>query len=261
MYLVSSVVIYYYAGMQVRSPALDSASPIVRKIAYGLAIPTIVIAGVVNGHVAVKYLFVRLLRDTKIFESKAKPEEDAGTTKDRFQEEENLLHSKGWKAWIIWIGIVTVLWWVAWAISEGVPVFSDLLGLTSALFASWFTYGLSGMFFMHTNLKRQGWRVGWKDHVKVDWRKWFLLLVNMLCVVVGATIVSHLPVTLNESADDDSVCCWTVLQWEEHCYQHYDDEAVQLCGQQCSLASLTEIQDMGAAGMEAESWMYRKALS
>ena len=32
----------------------------VRKVAYGVAIPAIVIAGVVNGHVAVKYLYVQL---------------------------------------------------------------------------------------------------------------------------------------------------------------------------------------------------------
>jgi Transmembrane amino acid transporter protein len=191
MYLVSSVVIYYYAGRQVHSPALDSASLIVRKIAYGLAMPTIVIAGVVNGHVAVKYLFVRLLRDTKIFQSgKTRTKVDAEGQKDRFLEEEDLLHSKGWKAWAIWIGMVAVLWWVAWAISEGVPIFNDLVGLTSALFASWFTYGLSGMFFMHTNLQRKGWRVRWKEGVKVDWRKYFLLAVNVFCVVIGAVIVS-----------------------------------------------------------------------
>lgn len=56
MYIIASVVIYYYAGTNVASPALDSASHIIRKVAYGVAMPTIVIAGVVNGHVAVKYL-------------------------------------------------------------------------------------------------------------------------------------------------------------------------------------------------------------
>ena len=220
LYIVSSVVIYYYAGRQVASPALDSASPVVRKTAYGLAIPTIVIAGVVNGHVAVKYVFVRLLRPggwlaTCSGKRKGATRQEAehdGNAKDdensAFSQpsESDLLHSKGAAAWSIWIAIVTVLWVVAWLISEGVPVFNDLLGLTSALFASWFTYGLSGMFWCHINLERQGWRIGWKDQNQDEhyheheldeerrkqrtegWKRWCLLLVNLLCVAVGAVI-------------------------------------------------------------------------
>lgn len=202
MYLVSSVVIYYYAGAQVRSPALDSASPLIRKIAYGLAIPTIVIAGVVNGHVAVKYLFVRLLRPggwlaawsgkkaSKRQEDKIEQESSTLTAGDEF----DLLHSKGAKAWSIWIAIVTLLWVIAWLISEGVPVFNDLLGLTSALFASWFTYGLSGMFWCHMHLKRKGWRLCWREPGAGEsvtgrgWGKWFLLAVNVLCVLAGTLI-------------------------------------------------------------------------
>lgn len=45
LYLVVAVVIYRYAGTDVKSPAIGSASPIVRKVAYGIAIPTIVVAG------------------------------------------------------------------------------------------------------------------------------------------------------------------------------------------------------------------------
>lgn len=50
MYIIAAVVIYYYAGPAVASPALDSASPLFRKIAYGIALPTIIIAGVVCLH-------------------------------------------------------------------------------------------------------------------------------------------------------------------------------------------------------------------
>ena len=41
LYMVASVVIYCYAGQDVTSPALGSASPIVRKVAYGIALPTV----------------------------------------------------------------------------------------------------------------------------------------------------------------------------------------------------------------------------
>ena len=48
MYLIVAIVTYRYAGTDVASPALGSTSPLLRKVAYGIAIPTIVIAGVYN---------------------------------------------------------------------------------------------------------------------------------------------------------------------------------------------------------------------
>lgn len=40
-YVVAAVVIYYYAGQAVTSPALGSAGPVLKKVAYGIAIPTV----------------------------------------------------------------------------------------------------------------------------------------------------------------------------------------------------------------------------
>lgn len=41
MYLVVAVVLYRYTGQDVSSPALSSASHVVMKVAYGLALPTV----------------------------------------------------------------------------------------------------------------------------------------------------------------------------------------------------------------------------
>lgn len=41
MYLVAAVVIYRYGGETVASPALGSTGPLMSKIAYGIAIPTV----------------------------------------------------------------------------------------------------------------------------------------------------------------------------------------------------------------------------
>lgn len=41
MYIVTAVVIYYFGGKEVQSPALGSAGPLISKIAYGVAIPTV----------------------------------------------------------------------------------------------------------------------------------------------------------------------------------------------------------------------------
>ncbi|RMY99027.1 hypothetical protein D0860_08395 [Hortaea werneckii] len=47
LYILTATLIYHYAGTSVTSPALSSAPPLGRKLAYGFAIPTIVVAGVI----------------------------------------------------------------------------------------------------------------------------------------------------------------------------------------------------------------------
>ncbi|KAL9103065.1 MAG: hypothetical protein Q9163_001863 [Psora crenata] len=154
MYLTVSVVIYRYAGASVTSPALGSTSPPLPKVAYGIAIPTIVIAGVINGHVAAKYVYVRLFRGT-----------------DRMSK-------RSWGSFGLWAIIVVILWIAAWIIAEAIPVFNDLLALISALFASWFTYGLSGVFWLFLNKGR---------HFSSP-RKIFLTILNAIIFCCGAAI-------------------------------------------------------------------------
>lgn len=156
MYIIVSVVTYRYAGKDVASPALSSTSPLLRKIAYGIAIPTIVIAGVINGHVAAKYIYIRLFRGT------------------------DQMSKRTWGSFGRWAIIVTILWVIAWIIAEAIPVFNDLLGLISALFASWFTYGLSGVFWLFLN----------KGKYRESWRKMFLTVLNAIIFCMGAAIVS-----------------------------------------------------------------------
>ncbi|KAL5335057.1 transmembrane amino acid transporter protein-domain-containing protein [Aspergillus crustosus] len=154
LYIVSAVVIYCYAGSDVTSPALGSASPIIGKIAYGIALPTIIIGGVVNGNVASKYVYVRIFRKT-----------------DR-------MHKKDLVAVGSWVGIGFGLWVVAWIIASAIPVFNNLLSLIASLFASWFTYGFSGMFWLYLN----------KDRLFATPMKAFLTVVNFGMIAVAACI-------------------------------------------------------------------------
>lgn len=114
-YMTISAVIYYYAGPLVTSPALGSASPVVTKVAFGFAIPTIIIAGVVNGSVACKYIYIRMWKGT------------------------NVVHQKSFKSLSSWVGICAAFWVVAWVLAEAIPNFNLLLGLIAALFGSWFS--------------------------------------------------------------------------------------------------------------------------
>ncbi|KAJ5306761.1 hypothetical protein PENANT_c003G04165 [Penicillium antarcticum] len=154
LYIIAAVVIYRYAGADVTSPALGSASPVVAKVAYGIALPTIIIAGVINGHVAFKYVYTRIFRGT-----------------DR-------MHKRDAVAVGSWIGISLSLWILAWIISTAIPVFSSLLSLITALFASWFTYGLSGIFWLFMN----------KGLWSSSPRKIALTALNVFIIAIGAAI-------------------------------------------------------------------------
>ncbi|KKK21388.1 hypothetical protein AOCH_000715 [Aspergillus ochraceoroseus] len=166
LYIVSSVVIYYYAGPGVTSPALGSASPLIGKIAYGIALPTIIIGGVVNGHVACKYVYVRIFRNS-----------------DR-------MHKKDFIAVGSWVLIGFITWVVAWIIASAIPVFNNLLGLIASLFASWFTYGFSGIFWLYLN---------W-DRLFSTPTKIFLTIVNFAMIGIAACIV-RFPLCLNLPTD------------------------------------------------------------
>jgi hypothetical protein len=41
LYIIAGTVIYRYAGADVTSPALGSAGPLISRIAYGVALPTV----------------------------------------------------------------------------------------------------------------------------------------------------------------------------------------------------------------------------
>ncbi|KAK2774530.1 hypothetical protein FQN53_003650 [Emmonsiellopsis sp. PD_33] len=153
-YTIAAVVIYVFAGRDVASPALGSTGPLLSKIAYGIACPTIVIAGVINAHVAAKYIYVRLFRGTNRMSQRS-------------------LLSIG-----TWVLLGVVLWVVAWIIAEAIPVFNNLLSLITALFASWFTFGVNGWFWLYLN----------RGRYFESKRKIFLFCLNIFCVGVGALV-------------------------------------------------------------------------
>ena len=126
-YLIVEVTIYYYAGDQVVSPALLTANPRVAKVAFGLAVGTIIIAGVIFGHTAVKYIYVRIFRGT-----------------DRLNERSII--SCG-----TWALIAITLWTLAGIIAEAIPVFNNLLGLLASAFSCWISFGLESLFYFSMN--------------------------------------------------------------------------------------------------------------
>ncbi|KAI0748424.1 transmembrane amino acid transporter protein-domain-containing protein [Daedaleopsis nitida] len=145
LYLIIGIVVYAYTGDSTVSPALGNTGMTLRKVAYGIALPTIIIAGVINGHVCAKLVFVRIFR-----------------RKGRVSRH---MTTHSWTGWLSWIGICTAIWTLAFIIAEVIPFFNDLLGVISSIFASWFTYGISGIFWFHLTPRSHMWTT-WRQKLK-----------------------------------------------------------------------------------------------
>ncbi|RAK86392.1 putative amino acid transporter [Aspergillus costaricaensis CBS 115574] len=154
MYLITGLLIYRYVGRDVQSPALSSAGPLMRKVAYGLAIPTVIISGVVFGHVASKYVYVRMYRGS-----------------DR-------MHERSFVSVGFWVGIALIIWTIAWIIAESIPAFNDLLSLVSSLFGSIFSYGLPAIFWLSMN----------RGSYNASASKIFLTMVNIAIIGIAFAI-------------------------------------------------------------------------
>ncbi|BEI81643.1 hypothetical protein CcaverHIS002_0208030 [Cutaneotrichosporon cavernicola] len=109
VYATIGIVVYYFCGQYVASPALGSAGPTMKKVAYGIAIPALLASVCIYLHLAAKYFFVRILSGTPHLSSSTK------------------IH------WVTWYSCVTISALVAYIIASAIPIFSNLISLIGAL--------------------------------------------------------------------------------------------------------------------------------
>ncbi|KAF1837329.1 hypothetical protein BDW02DRAFT_595651 [Decorospora gaudefroyi] len=133
IYIIVACVIYGLAGDAVKSPALGSAPRITAKIAYGILIPSVLGTGLVIGITAIKYMYITIMRNTK---------PDQVNVHNAF-------------TWTMWVGLGALFWIASFIISNAIPIFSSILNISSAIFISWFTFGLTSIFWLHLNWKTQ----------------------------------------------------------------------------------------------------------
>lgn len=155
-YLTAAIVLYYFAGNQIMSPALSSASLLMKKLAWGIAMPSIVIAGVVNGHVAAKYVWIRC-----------------------WAKNPQVLSERSFRSRASWIAITVSGWVLAWLIAEAIPSFHLLLALVSALFMGFFSYGFSSLLWFHMN------RGSWRN----DNQRRAIAVLNIFILLVGLVFI------------------------------------------------------------------------
>ncbi|KAF5018926.1 hypothetical protein F66182_9091 [Fusarium sp. NRRL 66182] len=158
-YILVGVVVYYFCGSYVASPALGSAGGTIKKVAYGLALPGLIMSATIFTHVTGKYAFVRILRGTGDLTT--------GT----------LVH------WSTWLGAIFTTCLIAYIIASGIPVFGSLVSLVGALFGTMMCFQAYGCMWLKDNWNNQQ-RPSMRWTLMVIW-SCFVIVSGMFLMVAG----------------------------------------------------------------------------
>ncbi|RBR05146.1 hypothetical protein FVER53590_08878 [Fusarium verticillioides] len=163
MYLSFSLVIYRWCGVWLATPAFGSAGPLVKKISYGIALPGLIIGVGIYQHVAAKYIFVRILRDS------------------HHLQENTMVH------WSTWIGSNLTLGVLAFIVAEAVPILNYLLGLAGAVCFAPFSLIFPALLWMQ-DFKHC--RTGNASSQAKYWSHALIVLVGSFMVIAGTYSVA-----------------------------------------------------------------------
>jgi len=132
-YLVCALIVYKYCGTWVTSPSLGSAGATIQIVSYGIGFIGLLVSGALGLHIAAKYLFVRILRNTKHLQSNT------------------LIH------WGTWLSCTFGLSILAFFLSQAIPIFNYILALTGSLCFAPLTIILTGFLWLNMN---KSWKKG-----------------------------------------------------------------------------------------------------
>ncbi|WVR08402.1 hypothetical protein IAU60_005457 [Kwoniella sp. DSM 27419] len=152
LYIIVGCVVYHFVGQYIASPALGSAGFTVKKVCYGLALPGLIVGGVLYAHTAAKYVFVRILRNSRHL-SKNTPTH-----------------------YIVWFAVVVFTVGIGFIIAEAIPFFGDLLSLIGALLGTLICIQLEAYMWIWDN-----WRSPNRGSTK--WN--LLVLMNVVFFILG----------------------------------------------------------------------------
>ena len=155
IYTLTGSLIYLFVGQTVQSPALLSAGPLISRIVFGFALPVIFISGSINTTVVCRYIH------GKVFAASAA---------------RHVNTPRGWATWLALVFAVTVL---AWVIAEAIPIFSDILSISSSLFVSGLSYYIPPVLWF-VLLKKGRW---------YERANWVPALCNGVVFLVGVVVL------------------------------------------------------------------------
>ncbi len=110
--------------------------------------------GGLYAHTAAKLIFVRVFRHTRH------------------------IYTHTWLGWTVWGVLCFAAVGLAFLFVVAIPIFSYLIGISAALFASWYTYGIAGFFWIHDTKSVKG---------ELS-RRPVMLILSVLTILAGAFI-------------------------------------------------------------------------
>ncbi|KAI7161627.1 hypothetical protein KC349_g2628 [Hortaea werneckii] len=160
VYLIIGIVVYYYCGSYVASPALGSAGQLIKRISYGLALPGLCVSMTLQIHLPSKYAFIRMMRGTKHLASNT------------------MIH------WISWLGCTAFMTLVSYVVASSIPVFGGLVSLVGALLGTLLSFQPYGLMWLYDNwaLPAESRKIRWK--FMVGWCI-FVILSGSFLLVAG----------------------------------------------------------------------------
>jgi hypothetical protein len=157
-YFTFSIVVYRYCGKWVASPSLGSAGDVAKKVAYGVGITGLTVSACLYIHVAAKYLFVRILRNS------------------RHLQQNTAVH------WAVWLMCTFGMSVISFLIASGIPIFNYLLAIAGSLTFAPLALGLPGYLWVYDH---QHYRKGSIVEQILYYLNWLMIALAAFLTVGG----------------------------------------------------------------------------
>ncbi|KAF2998240.1 hypothetical protein E8E13_005880 [Curvularia kusanoi] len=184
IYVIVATTVYALSGEQVASPAIGSLQPTMSKVAYAVSFIGLLGTGLVFGMTSARYLHVVFLRHINTLRHRNVSSPAASDSKRGRRSSMTVPSvSKGLDR-SVWIFSVTLFWVVVWILANAIPVFNSLLNISASLLLSWFTWGVTVLFWFHLNWNGK-WRSSGKKiavaclNILIMALVWFLMIPGM----------------------------------------------------------------------------------
>ncbi|KAH7151792.1 transmembrane amino acid transporter protein-domain-containing protein [Dactylonectria estremocensis] len=157
-YLCFSLIVYKWCGQWVASPSLGSAGGTIKKVSYGIGLAGLLVSACLYIHVAAKYMFVRLLRNSPHL------------------QKNSLVH------WSVWLGCTGSMSIVSFLLASGIPIFNYLLALAGSLTFAPLALGLPGYLWIFDHRE---YRTGSLGKQVFYWLHWVLIALATFLTIGG----------------------------------------------------------------------------
>jgi amino acid transporter len=183
IYVIVASVVYALSGEQVASPAIGSLQITMAKVSYAVSFIGLLGTGLIFGMTSARFLHTFFMRHVGLV-TRQKIERRASVASDPSSgRRPSMVATEPSKRteWAVWIFAVTLFWVIVWILANAIPVFNSLLNISSSLLLSWFTWGVTVLFWFHLNWNGK-WRSSKRKLVTAAFNVFIMILVFFMMI-------------------------------------------------------------------------------